>query len=161
MFRIMRRADQSLSAEETERILTSGTDGVLGVNGDGGYPYTVPLNYAYIDGKIYFHCAAAGHKIDSIKNDDKVSFCVIDKNRVVPSVFSTAFASVIAFGRARVVEDEGEKRAAIYAITEKFASAHMERAKADIEKTMQHLGIVEITIEHVTGKSAKKSVMDA
>jgi len=159
MFRNMRRADQILSKEETERILASCSSGVLGVNGDNGYPYTVPLNYVYSDGKIYFHCALDGHKIDSIKNDDKVSFCVIEKDTIVPSVFSAAFVSVIAFGRSRIIDDVDEKRVAIYAITEKFASAYMDRAKVDIEKIMGALGIVEITIEHVTGKSARQGVM--
>ena len=36
----------------------------------------------YKDGKIYFHCAKNGHKLDAIKQNKKVSFCVIEKDEV-------------------------------------------------------------------------------
>ncbi len=102
MFREMRRKKQLLSKDETIEILSAHTSGVLGVNGDDGYPYTVPVSYIYKDNKLFFHCAKEGHKIDSIKKDDKVTFCVIDKDDVVQEAFTTHFRSVIVFGRARI-----------------------------------------------------------
>lgn len=72
MFRKMRRYRQQLSQEETISILKSGKTAVLGVLGDDGYPYTVPINYVYADGKIYFHGAKSGHKIDAIKRCGRV-----------------------------------------------------------------------------------------
>ena len=104
MFREMRRNKQALTAEEIAEILKRNTSGVLAVNGDGGYPYAVPLSYVYLDSKLYFHCAGTGHKLDSILRDDKVSFCVIDQDQVVGEEYTTYFRSVIAFGRARVLE---------------------------------------------------------
>ena len=100
MFREMRRKMQALTAEETAEILKRNTSGVLSLNGDDGYPYGVPLSYVYLDSKLYFHCAGAGHKLDSILKDDKVSFCVIDQDQVVGEEYTTYFRSVIAFGRA-------------------------------------------------------------
>lgn len=61
LFREMRRIKQQLSKEDCEDILLRGKTGVLAVLGDGGYPYTVPINYYYTDGKIYLHCAKTGH----------------------------------------------------------------------------------------------------
>ena len=84
MFREMRRKKQLLSEEACIAVLDRGTSGVLAVSGDDGYPYTVPLSYVYCDGKIYFHSAKSGHKIDAIKNSSKVSFCVIDQDKIVP-----------------------------------------------------------------------------
>lgn len=48
--------------------------------GEDGYPYSIPLNHCYNpeDGKLYFHGAKTGHKIDVIKANDKVSYCVYD-----------------------------------------------------------------------------------
>ena len=46
----------------------------MAVLGDNDYPYAIPLNYIYLNSKIYFHCAKTGHKIDSIKKHNKVSF---------------------------------------------------------------------------------------
>ncbi len=109
MFREMRRKKQLLSEAETIEILKTGTSGVLGVSGDDGYPYTVPLSYVYQDGKLFFHCAQEGHKIDAIGRNDKVSFCVIHQDKIIPEKFTTHYRSAIAFGRARILTDEGEK----------------------------------------------------
>lgn len=78
MFREMRRKKQVIPLEESIAVLMCGTSGVLAVQGDNGYPYAVPISYAYYGTHIYFHCAKAGHKLDAIKRDNKVSFCVID-----------------------------------------------------------------------------------
>ena len=78
MFRDMRRKNQQMSEKEAIKVLSNSSYGVLGLIGDGGYPYTVPLNYIFCDGKVYFHCASEGHKIDSVKNDDRASFCVVE-----------------------------------------------------------------------------------
>ena len=84
MFRAMRRKRQQLSREEAEAILERGTSGVLAVAGDNGYPYAVPLSYVYQDGKLWFHCAKSGHKLDAVRREEKASFCVIDQDLVVP-----------------------------------------------------------------------------
>ena len=84
MFREMRRKKQRLSAEACEAILAEGTSGVLAVDGDGGYPYAVPLSYVYQDGKLFFHCAKSGHKLDAVRRNPRASFCVIGQDRVVP-----------------------------------------------------------------------------
>ena len=74
MFRDMRRFKQQLTSEECETILRDQKRGVLAVLGDMGYPYTVPLNYVYDNGCLYFHSALQGHKIDAIRSCDKTSF---------------------------------------------------------------------------------------
>ena len=106
MFRNMRRIGQLLSDEESKQILAEATHGVLGLSGDDGYPYTVPVSHVYRDGKIFFHCAKEGHKIDAIRRNKKVSFCVVAQDEVMPKERTTAYISVIAFGTARIVEDE-------------------------------------------------------
>lgn len=112
MFREMRRKQQQLSPRENDEILRRCTSGVLAVAGDGGYPYAVPLSYVYQDGKLWFHGAVTGHKLDAVLQNDKVSFCVIDQDEVVPEKLTSAYRSVIVFGRARVLEDEAEIRQA-------------------------------------------------
>lgn len=85
MFRKMRRFKQELSKQECIEILQSEPRRVLSVLGEDGYPYGMPMNHWYSekDGKIYFHGAKSGHKIDAIKNCDKVSFCVYDNVNIV------------------------------------------------------------------------------
>ena len=76
-FRKMRRFRQELSKPECDAILATATSGTLALLGDNEYPYAVPISHVYADGKLYFHSAKAGHKVDAIKNHDKASFCVI------------------------------------------------------------------------------------
>lgn len=153
MFREMRRFRQQLSEAETIEILREGKTGVLGVLGDDGYPYTVPVNYVYEDGKIYFHGAKAGHKQDAIARCDKVSLCVIAQDDVVADELTTYFRSVIVFGRARVLETEEE----IFHAAEVFGlkyNENRERVDAEIRREWSALRCVEIAIEHMTGKEA-------
>ena len=89
MFREMRRKKQQLSTKECVEILRKRTSGVLAVFGEDGYPYAVPISYVYEDGKIYFHSAKAGHKIDAIQQNSKVSFCIIDQDQVVPEKYTS------------------------------------------------------------------------
>lgn len=158
MFRQMRRIRQQLSAEETEAILRDGKTGVLGVNGENGYPYTVPVNFAFEDGKIYFHCAGTGHKWDAIRGNAKVSFCVVDRDDIAPEKFTTLFRSVIAFGKAAVIEDAVEKRHALDLLIEKYAPDDPEAGTAEIEKAWQAVHVVAITIEQATGKQGRELV---
>ena len=67
MFREMRRKRQLLPPEESLAILERMTGGTLALHGDNGYPYAVPVSYVYADGKIYFHSAVQGHKMDAIR----------------------------------------------------------------------------------------------
>ena len=98
MFRAMRRKKQQLSEKECRAVLERGTSGVLAVSGDDGYPYAVPLSYVYTEGKLFFHSAKSGHKIDAIMRSGKASFCVVDQDQIVPEEYTTYFRSVIAFG---------------------------------------------------------------
>ena len=157
MFREMRRKKQALNAGEITQILKRNTSGVLSVNGDDGYPYGVPLSYVYLDSKLYFHCAGAGHKLDSILKDDKVSFCVIDQDQVVGEEYTTYFRSVIAFGRARVLEG-AEKLRPLVELCEKYYPGHLEQTRQKAEHALKNVSIVEVTIEHMTGKTAMELV---
>ena len=155
MFREMRRKKQQLTDTECIDILKKNTSGVLAVYGDEGYPYTVPLSYIYADGALYLHCAKTGHKLDAIKSCDKVSFCVIDQDHVVPETYTTHFRSVILFGRAKILEQEQEIRTAIEQLAIKYHPTDSKTNRdAAIERSFNALCMVKIEIEHLTGKEA-------
>lgn len=154
MFREMRRIKQLLTREEAIDILKSCTSGVLGVIGDEGYPYTVPVSYTIKDDKIFIHSAKEGHKIDSIKRNDKVSFCVIEKDEVIQSTFTTHFKSVSVFGRARIITDNSEKRHALESLIEKYSPDYVKEGQQEIEKGWDRVCLIEVKIEHMTGKAS-------
>ena len=161
VFREMRRKKQVLSQKEVEDILHKGTSGVLALLGDNDYPYAVPISYVYDDGKIYFHSAKSGHKIDAIQRTAKASFCVIDKDLVMPEEYTTYFRSVIAFGRIRIIEDNSEKRAAIEKLAIKYAPEDIAANRNDaISREWKPLCMLEMTIDYVTGKEAIELVKE-
>lgn len=150
----MRRKKQLLSKDEIEDILNRHTAGVLGVNGDQGYPYTVPMSYAYRDNKIFFHCGTKGHKLDSIKKDDKVTFCVIDRDDVDQETFNTFYKSVSIFGRARILAEEKEIQSGLELIIEKYSPNFLEKGLEYIKDEWNRVCLVVIDIEHMTGKAS-------
>lgn len=161
MFPAMRRKKQLLSQEETAAVLARGSSGVLALAGENGYPYAVPLSYVYDGGRLYFHCARSGHKLDAIRRCEKASFCVIDQDQIVPEEYTSYFRSVIAFGRVRILEDEGEKRAAIEKLALKYApDSTVEDRKQVIQKEWEPLCMLEMELDHVTGKEAIELIQD-
>ena len=157
MFREMRRKRQALDRARCEEILLRGSCGVLAVAGDDGYPYAVPLSYVYAGGKLYFHSAKAGHKTDAVRRCPKASFCVVGADRVVPAEYTTYFRSAIAFGTVRILEDDGEKRAAIELLARKYhPDDTAERRAAFIDREWTLLAVWEMTIDHLSGKEARE-----
>lgn len=153
MFRDMRRIKQLLSTEDTIAVLNRCTNGVLACYGDEDYPYAVPVSFVYYNDKIYFHSAKDGHKIDAIKKNPKVSFAVVDEDKIVGKEYTTYFRSVIAFGKARIVESD-EWFEGFKALVEKYSGELPEEAKQKEISGCTRSYIIAIDIDHITGKEA-------
>ena len=157
MFRKMRRSKQELSQKETLDIIENSTSGALALAGDDGYPYAVPISHVYCDGKLYFHSATEGHKVDSIKRCAKASFCVISQDEVVPERYTTHYKSAIAFGDMRIVEDEREKIEILRKLGMRFAPSNTEEMLSkEITESLKRTAVLEMTIEHLTGKESRE-----
>ena len=149
-FRGMRRAAKSLPEETCLEILERGQRGVLSVLGDGGYPYGLPINYVFKDGKIYFHGALVGHKMDAISRCDKASFCVIDTPVKKNGNWWYTTQSVICFGRIRKVEDKSVSHEALLSLARKFFPSEDIVQKEMLSEA--GAAILCFEIEHMTGK---------
>ena len=153
-FREMRRKKQQLTQEECVEILNRNTSGVLAVSGDEDYPYAVPMSYVYYGNALYLHCAKSGHKLDAIKKCNKVSFCVVDSDNVVPQEYTTYFRSVIIFGKAGMVEGD-EALAAIEKLAIKYnPTDSKENRDKVIKKEYAAMCIIKIDIARMSGKQA-------
>lgn len=153
-FRPMRRHRQQLSEEESIAILEKTTAGTLALLGDEGYPYAVPISYVYNDGRLYFHSALSGHKVDAIRNYDRASFCVIEQDDVQPKKYTTFYRSVIAFGRIHIIEDEQEKMATARMLGNRYNPNDEESLQKEMEKGFSRMLMLRFDIEHLTGKEA-------
>lgn len=152
----MRRFKQALSREVCEEVLARGTSGVLALHGDDGYPYAVPLSYLYVDGRLVFHCAKVGYKIDCVRKNCKASFCVVDQDEIIPEEYTTYFRSVICRGQVRILEDRQEIMDLCTALGEKYRPGHPQDSRAAVENAMNRLGIMVMDVEEMTGKEARE-----
>ncbi len=159
-FRAMRRKRQQLSDAESVDILKKATSGTLALLGDGGYPYAVPISYVYSDGQLYFHSALTGHKVDAIRNCDKASFCVIDKDDVKPEKYTTFFRSVIAFGKVHIVEDDAERLRIARLLGNRYNPHQDEALQKEIENGLSRMLVICFDIEHLTGKESIELVKE-
>lgn len=151
--REIRRKDKAIGTDEAIDLLTVCEYGVLSTVDGDGQPYGVPVNYAYKDNSIYFHCALKGHKIDNIDNNPKVSFCAVGDTEVLPADFSTNYVSVVVFGVASEVQGT-ERYRALELILEKFSPDFMEEGKKYIEKLDKVTKVIKVEIQHISGKKA-------
>ena len=155
-FRPMRRKRQELAQEESITILQKATSGTLALLGDNGYPYAVPISYVYHEGKLYFHSAVEGHKVDAIRQCDKASFCVIEQDEVHPERYTTFFRSVIAFGKIHLIEDETEKLQMARMLGNRYNPDQDEALQKELENGLARMLMIRFDIEHLTGKEAKE-----
>ena len=160
MFRKMRRVKCELKTETAEKILREGEYGVLALSGDDGYSYAVPLNYAFDDGKIYFHSAKTGHKLDAIANGAKVSFCVVAQHEVVAEEFTSYYASAIAFGRIRIADNTAEKIHALELLADKYSPNVDKNLREKEIARVDAVAIMILEVEHLTGKAARELIRD-
>ncbi|MBO5552207.1 MAG: pyridoxamine 5'-phosphate oxidase family protein [Lachnospiraceae bacterium] len=158
MFREMRRFKQQISNEECIRILKEEPRGVLSMIGDNGYPYGIPLNHWYeeSDGRLYFHGAKAGHKIDAVAKCDKVSYCVYDKGYRKDGEWALNINSVVIFGHIKPVEDADKTRDICTKLCRKFTDDEAYLQK-ELKNALPGVLCLELTIEHMTGKLVNES----
>ncbi|MCQ2532727.1 MAG: pyridoxamine 5'-phosphate oxidase family protein [Saccharofermentans sp.] len=153
MFREMRRVKRAIPEQDAKALLKNNMRAALSVNGDDGYPYTVPVNFYYEEdeNKIYFHSSRVGHKIESMKKNNKVCFTTWDDGYKDEGDWAYRVSSCVVFGRASLVEDE---KIALEKI-KKFAMKYYpteEEADEEISKDFRAVQMVCIDIEHISGK---------
>ena len=157
MFRQIRKKKNALSLEDAKKLLHQERRGVLAVNGDDGYPYAMPVNYFYDEeaGKIYFHGAKAGHKVDSLKKDDKVCFTVFGNEEIREEEWAPFMQSTIVFGRCHLLADQDEAMKKVAKFAMKYYPSK-ELVDEEVAEDGRAVQMFEITIEHMSGKQVKE-----
>lgn len=152
-FREMRRKDRQMTEGQAVEILKEQKWGVLAVCGDEGYPYGVPMNYGYVDGKIYMHSTSAeSHKVDAIRDNEKVCLTVVEKEELDVVEYTTHYRSVIVFGKARILDDVVEKVAAMGKMMRGIVPAHKGNVMEHCGSVPSDFTMIEIVPEHISEK---------
>ena len=153
MFRKMRRSVQALSREEMIDLLNTETRGVMSVQGDNGYPYGFPINHYFDEdaNRIYIHGADFGHRVDAVRKDPKVSYCVFGQDFQKEGDWAKYVKSVIVFGKAELIEDHDEIVRISRLLCDKFPCPP-EYVEHEIEKDAPRTLVIAINIENMNGK---------
>lgn len=156
MERKMRRKSQELDRERCMEILKEEWRGVLSMKGDQGYPYSIPMNFYYEDGKIYFHGGRAGYKMDCIRRDPRISFCVYDKGFRKEGHWALNISSVCVRGQAHIIEDRVETETYVRKLAEKYMEDPQE-LEEDMKNNIAATTCFFLEIEEMTGKLVNES----
>ena len=155
MFRPMRRAAQQVSIGECLHILNEGKRAAFSVNGEDGYPYTIPINYFYDqqDQCIYFHGAKAGHRVDAIRADDRVCFTVWGGDSRREGHWEWDVTSVVIFGRCSLVTDPALAAEKVRALAMNYyPSAELVEEEMKPDGDLTRMQLFAIHIDAMTGK---------
>lgn len=141
------------SSVEMEEMLRREAWGCLGVSTADRDPYVVPVNYAYVGGKILFHCGLKGKKLDCIRANPNVCFTVASQPGAVREhpggrPCHVDSDSVICYGEARIVEDVQERAD----LLSRFNRAFRPGAEDVATDRAVGCGVVEITVREMTGR---------
>ena len=152
MFREVRRKDRLWDTAEAARLLETGEYGFLSMVGTDGFGYGIPISFVKSGNSLYFHCAPEGYKLDCLRENPRVSFCVVGKTRVVPHQFTTAYESVHLFGTVQLDLSDEERRRALRLLVKKYSPEYEEIGEKYIEKSFHRTHILRLDIEHLSGK---------
>lgn len=154
MFRKIRKIKNEIDKDAVDSLLHTCRRGVLSMNGDDGYPYSIPVNYYYDEAnqKIYFHSAKSGYKVDCLNRDDKVCFTVFGNESIKDLEWAPYVQSVVVFGRCHLVDTNNE-------VLKTFMMKYypnVDLVDKVIEEDSKFVQMYEISIEHKSGKQVQE-----
>ena len=152
----VRRQDRLLDEESARNLLAKSEYGVLSMVDDEGGAYGLPISFVWDGGEyIYLHCAPVGHKLRSIAQEPRVSFCVVGKTNVLSSKFTTEYESVVARCTATIGLSAEERMNALRLLLHKYSPNDMEVGMQYAERSFARTEIIRLQITTFSGKSKR------
>lgn len=158
-WRRMRRFAQQVSYEKCYEVLEKQWRGVLSLQGDNGYPHGIVLDYFFdpVLGRMYFHGAREGYKVDLIRNNPKASFCVWDEGFKKEGDWALNINSIICYGTLRFIDPSEEIfLKSLRNLGGKYYTSEGQ-TEEEIRKAGSRVLMTEFTIERMTGKLVNES----
>ncbi|MCT4615311.1 MAG: pyridoxamine 5'-phosphate oxidase family protein [Marinifilaceae bacterium] len=150
----IRRQDRLLGKETALEILEKGEYGVLSICSNDNSAYGIPLNYVWDkENIIYIHCAPEGQKLEMIRNNNKLSFCVVGQTNIVSNKFTTAYESIVIQCEARLGLSEEERMKALSLFLSKYSPEDKEIGMKYAAKSFHRTEIIRLEIINISGKS--------
>lgn len=130
---------ECLDQEKINQCLSTARIGHLGL-ADGNLPYVIPLNYVWMDDRLYFHGAGDGRRNKVIAENPEICFTVCEEygtiTNPVPAKTDTAYMSVMVFGKAEPVTDLDEATSMLQKLMDKYVPGYYNRplSKQHVDK---------------------------
>lgn len=172
----MRRKDREMDETFALALIDRAEFGVLSVN-DLEAPMSVPLSIVRDGDDLFFHSAREGRKVELFKegtlatvvfvghvevpnlfSEDLLEKIAQDESqyyKLISSVFTTEFESVIVSGPLSEVTSEEDKEHALRLICQKYTPDKMRYFDLAIQSGMHRTRIYRLRIEHISAKRKK------
>ena len=141
--------------DQVHAILDAGFICHIGFAVDG-QPYVIPTGYARSGDRIYVHGSAASRMLRSLGDGARlcVTVTLVDGFVLARSAFhhSMNYRSVVALGKAVLVDAPAEKIEALRAFTEKILPGRWEEARQPNEKELKATSILRLPLTEVSAK---------
>jgi len=154
--RVVREAERGVyDRQSVHKILDEAFVCHVGFSVDG-QPFVIPTLFARVGDAIYFHGSAASRMLRNVS--DGIPVCVTvtltDGFVLARSVFnhSMNYRSVVALGKAMLVETPAEKREALHAFTEKIIRGRWNDARQPNDKELKATSVLRLPLTEVSAK---------
>lgn len=162
----MRRNEFEIhNAEGIDEVLYNTNHCVLGLITEDNRPYTVPVNYIYYEGRIFFHGALTGKKIKCINSNSYISVSIVHELSLIPSYFSDPkiacpatqfFLSVHCEGIANIEDDLDRKAEILNQLMLKYQPEgkhdSIDAKNSNYLKNLKGVSLISIHIHEKRGK---------
>ncbi|MBU1379077.1 MAG: pyridoxamine 5'-phosphate oxidase family protein [Alphaproteobacteria bacterium] len=161
----VRRRPQRARYDEAAvyKVLDAGIMAHVGYVIDG-QPFVTPTAYWREGRKLYWHGAAASRMLATVADGAPacvtVSFLdgfIVGRSGIMHSL---NYRSVMAFGRARLVDDPAEKRAAMASFIDRLYAGRALKLRPTTDTELRQIALVEMEIEEASAKVRDSGVGD-
>ncbi len=121
-----------------------------------GQPFVIPTIFARVEDRFYLHGSAASRMLGALAEgiDVCVTVTLLDGLVLARSAFhhSMNYRSVVVFGRARLVTDPDEKRAALVAVVEHVVPGRSRDVRDPSELELLATSVLRLDLLEVSAK---------
>jgi nitroimidazol reductase NimA-like FMN-containing flavoprotein (pyridoxamine 5'-phosphate oxidase superfamily) len=155
--RVRRKRDRaSYDRAVIDAILDEALTAHLGIVAEDGQPFVIPTLHARLGDLVYCHGSTASRTMKALAAGAPLCLTVslIDGLVLARSAMhhSANYRSAVLVGRARLVEHEAEKRAALQAVIEHIVPGRWKDVRAPTENELKATSVLAIPIEEASAK---------
>ena len=129
-----------------------------------GQPYCTPTLYWREGTRLYWHGSSASRMLRNLSEGEPACLTVTQLDSLVLARcgfnHSADYRSVMAFGKARIVEDQAEKEQALVMMVDRFFPGRTAQLRRSEKQEIKATAVIYMDIEKASAKIRAKGVAD-